>query len=77
MTVKEVLALLAYGTEWKLVGGRTGKILCTSGNKKKTRDKYMDMPVTNEPINADFRVYKSGTFYQSIYPIVSIWVSGK
>lgn len=80
MTVGEVLDLLSYGTEWQLVGARTGKKLCDNYNKKETQEKYMDLPVCDNPIKADFRVRKSDvvkSMTQFIKPMVSIWVSGE
>ena len=41
MTVKEGLDLLQYGTDWELIGGKTGKKLCDTHNKKETREKYI------------------------------------
>ena len=80
MTVREVLDLLAYGTEWKLIGGRTGKKLCDSYNKKQTQEKYMDMTVCYAPICADFYVSKYNAklhMINYIRPMISIWVSGE
>ena len=77
MTVKDILKLLSYGTEWRLIGTRTGKILCTSRNKETTREKYRDSPVTDKPIKADFYVSKNVPFTEHITPMVSIWVSGE
>ena len=77
MTVRQVLELLSYGTEWRLVSARTGKTLCTSLNKQRTKEKYMELTVTDEPIKADFYVSKSIPFTQYIKPMVSIWVWSK
>ena len=77
MTVKDILKLLSYGTEWRLIGARTGKIICTSRNKETTRERYIDLPVTDEPIKADFYVSKDVPFTEYIIPMVSIWVSGE
>ena len=76
MKVKEVLNLLAYGTDWQLVGGKTGKKLCNHYNKKETQEKYMDMTVCEQPIVADFEVQKSISFTKFVKPMISIWVSG-
>lgn len=77
MIVRNIVKLLSYGTEWRLVGARTGKILCSSRNKEQTKEKYMDLPVTDEPIKADFFIGRNVPFTEYIYPMVSIWVSGK
>jgi hypothetical protein len=80
MTVREVLDLLSYATEWQLVGAKTGKKLCDNYNKKETREKYMDLRVSDEPISADFRVSKDSivkSMTNYIRPMVTIWVSGK
>ena len=80
MTVREVLDLLSYGTEWQLIGARTGKKLCDNYNKKETQEKYMDLTVCDKPIRADFRVRKCGivtSMTEYIMPMVSIWVSGE
>jgi len=77
MTVRQIIKLLNYGTEWRLIGARTGKILCSSRNKKQTREKYLDLLVTDEPIKADFYVSKNMSFTDYITPMISIWVSGK
>ena len=77
MTVRQILKLLSYGTEWRLVGARTGKVLCTSRNKKETKEKYMELTVIDEAIKADFYVNKSIPFTEYITPMVSIWVSGE
>ena len=76
MTVRDIVKLLSYGTRWKLVGARTGKKLCDSFNKDKTKEKYMDMPVVDNPIVADFYVSKN-TFNDYVTPMISIWVSGQ
>ena len=80
MTVREVLELLNYGTDWKLVGAKSGRKLCDNYNKKKTQEKYMDMTVSVSPIMADFcvrkdTVIKCKTDY--IMPCISIFVSGQ
>ena len=62
MTVREVKELLFYGTNWQLVGARTGKKLCDSYNKKETIEKYMDLSVSDTPIMADFNVRKDTIF---------------
>lgn len=78
MTVREILTLFGYGTHWMLIGGRTGKKLCTSYSSAKTREKYMDFEVTSEsPLRADFYVPKSEHFTQFIVPMICIWVSGE
>lgn len=77
MTVRQVLELLSYGTYWRLVGARTGKILCTCFNKQPTKEKYMELTVTNDPIKADFYMNKSKPFTQYVRPMISIWVSGE
>ena len=77
MTVRQILKFLAYGTEWRLVGARTGKILCTSRNTDKTREKYMEKTVIDEAIKADFYVSKNIPFTEYITPMISIWVSGE
>lgn len=77
MTVRQILKLLSYGTEWRLVGARTGKVLCTSRNKEGTREKYMELTVIDEAIKADFYVSKNVPFTEYIIPMVSIWVSGE
>lgn len=78
MTVREVLDLVSYATEWQLVGAKTGKKLCDNYNKKETREKYMDLRVSDEPISADFRVSRSHIKCMTNYikPMVTIWVSG-
>ena len=76
MTVKEVLDLLQYGTDWELIGGKTGKKLCDTHNKKETREKYMDMTVCSSPICASFYANKSYSSIKYVKPIISIWVSG-
>lgn len=77
MTVREAISLLSYGTHWQLVGARTGKKLCNKWNKEKTREKYMDKPVTSEPFKADFYVSKNIPFTEYVKPMISIWVSGE
>ena len=77
MTVREALALLSYGTDWQLVGAKTGKKLCNKNNKKKTQEKYMNMLVTDEPFKADFYISKSLSFTSYVQPMISIWVQGE
>jgi len=50
MTVRDVAKLLSYDTDYILIGAKSGKKLTTPYTKKETREKYMDMPVTSEPI---------------------------
>ena len=79
MIVREVLDLLFYGTEWQLVGAKTGKKLCDSYNSKKVQEKYKDLRVSDTPISADFRVSKNSVvkcMTNYIKPMVTIWVSG-
>ncbi len=69
MAVREAVKLLSYGTDWRLIGAKTGKILCTPYTKEKTREKYMDLPVTDQPFVADFIVGKSVPFTEYITSI--------
>lgn len=77
MTVRQILKFLSYGTEWRLVGARTGKILCTSRNREQTKEKYMECTVIDECIKADFFVSRNVPFTEYITPMISIWVSGE
>ena len=78
MTVKELLALLSYGTRWRLVGAYSGKTLCRSSSSSKQKDKYAECYVTDAPIKADLYVQKTSCgFTDYTTPMVSIWVSGK
>ena len=77
MTVRDIVKLLSYGTKWKLVGARTGKRLCDNFASEKTREKYMDMPVIDDPIVADFYVSKNMPLTNYVTPMISIWVSGQ
>lgn len=77
MTVKEVLALLSYGTRWRLVGAYSGKILCRNSSSSKQKDKYAECEVTDTPIVADFDVKNDVPFTEYVMPMVSIWVSRK
>ena len=63
MTVRQILKLLSYGTEWRLVGARTGKVLCTSRNREQTKEKYIECTVIDECIKADFFCEQKCTFY--------------
>ena len=78
MTVKEVYALLSYGTRWRLVGAYSGKILCRNSSSSKQKDKYAECQVTDKPIIADVDVHRDCCgLTDYITPMVSIWVSGK
>lgn len=77
MTVAQAIALLSIGSRWRLVGARTGKTLCKSSNKEKTKAKYMDKKVTDHPFVADFEAYGKMMFTDFIHPMISIWVSGE
>ena len=78
MTVREVVQLFCYGTDWQLIGGYTGKKLCTSFSKEKTREKYMDKKVSATPLRADLYVAKTTKYFTDfVKPMISIWVSGE
>lgn len=77
MTVREALKMLDYGTEWKLVGGRSGRKLCDSFSKDKTKEKYMDLIVSDTPFTTDVRIGKTCGFADYVTPIIAIWVSGE
>ena len=77
MTVREVVQLFCYGTDWQLIGGKTGKKLCTCFSREKTREKYMDKKVSAAPLKADFYVSKPTHFTEFVKPMISIWVSGE
>ena len=80
MTVREIKSLLFYGTNWQLVGAKTGKKLCDNYNKKETIEKYMDLTVSDTPIIADFSVRKDSVFKHTtdyMKPMITILVSGK
>lgn len=75
MIIKDVLNLLAYGTQYELIGARTGKTLCSSwNNKKEYIARFHDCIVSDTPIFPSLRIF---TDNKCVYPIVAIWVSGK
>ena len=76
MTVREILKLFCYSTDWQLLGGNTGKKLCTSFSREKTREKYMDKKVSATPLKADLYVSKAYST-DFVKPMISIWVSGE
>ena len=49
MTVRQILKFLSYGTEWRLVGARTGKVLCYC--EKCVREITMKGKINNENIS--------------------------
>jgi len=71
MKVADVRKLTEY-TQIKLIGDKTGKILCQSWlNKKETIDKYNDYEASG--IYPDVR---SSQIDGVIYPIICIYVRG-
>lgn len=77
MKVKEILALLSTSTPWKLVGVRSGKILCRNSSPDKQKNMYRECEVTLKPIvvgTEECNDYCSFTGYD--VPIIIILVSG-
>lgn len=77
MIVREAIKLISYESDWKLIGARTGKKLCNSFSREKTKEKYMELTVTDAPFVADFSIGKSISINTYARPIISIWVSGQ
>lgn len=81
MKVKEVIDMLSYGTNFILLGAKTGKVLHDSAkNKREHAEKYYECNTPIEPLYADLVVYKD-THIKSmcdfVRPRIGIWVSGE
>lgn len=78
MTVRETVNLLSYGTPYILVGANTGKKLTNIYTKNETKEKYMDMSVSDTPIGVGLQEYKNSVINVTdfVKPIIYVWVSG-
>ena len=79
MNIKDVVGMLSYGTRFKLIGAKTGKVLHDSRNNRTERlDKFKYCQPTSEPLFVELDGYKNSLgHYEQMIPVLCIWVSGK
>lgn len=79
MNIKDVVDMLSYGTRFKLIGARTGKVLHDSRkNTTEHLDKFKCCQTWDNPLFVELDGYKNGLgHYEQMIPVLCIWVSGK
>ena len=76
MTIREAIALLAYGEAFYIKGAHSGKIYHKSyENKKEHLERYLDETVNGEPFFTDLYTSKAKYGHAYTYPIIGIWMS--
>jgi hypothetical protein len=81
MRVKEVIDMLSYGTNFILLGAKTGKVLHDSSkNRREHAEKFYECLVADSPLYADLVVRKDAhikSMCDFVRPRIGVWVSGE
>ena len=72
MTIKDIISLFQYGTDFEVKGAYSGRIYYNSRrHKQNTLKKYYDLEVVENPIYSKLAVDKDTEYCR---PIIGIWV---